>query len=135
MELNLNGKNACVAGDTRGIGLAIVKLLISEGCNVSLCARTEDAVKSTVESLNSSHAKVIGTALDATDRSAQAAWIEQSASTFGGLDIFIANVSALNTAADEEAWRQSFEADMMATVYGTEAAAPISKSLTTGQWY
>lgn len=124
MELNLNGKNACVAGGTRGIGLAIVKLLLSENCNVSFCARNADGVKATVEAVNTSDAKAIGTALDATDRAAQSQWIEESAKTFGGLDIFIANVSALNTAADEEAWRQSFESDMMATVYGAEAAAP-----------
>lgn len=132
MELNLSGKNACIAGGTRGIGLAIAKLLTAERCNVSLCARCADGVNQTISELSNNDTKVIGTALDATDRQAQTDWIEQSAQTFGGLDIFIANVSALNTAADEEAWRQSFEADMMATVYGTEAAAPFLKKSDNG---
>jgi len=44
-----------------------------------------------------------------------------------GLDIFIASVSALNVGTGEDAWRDSFEADMMATVYGTEAAIPLLK--------
>lgn len=70
---------------------------------------------------------MIGSALDATDRAAQTTWLEKSAETFGGLDVFIANVSALNVTNDEEAWRNSFEADMMATVYGTEAAIPLLK--------
>ncbi len=69
----------------------------------------------------------MGHSLDATDPDAQTTWIEESACTFGGLDIFIANVSALHPGTDQEAWRQSFEVDMMATVYGVEAAIPLLK--------
>src|SRR4029077_16071054 len=43
----------------------------------------------------------------------------------GGLDIFIANVSALAQGMDEEAWRRGFEIDVMATVFGIEAALPL----------
>lgn len=132
MDLQLKGKNAAVAGATRGIGLAIARLLAAEQCNVSICARNADGVNAVVEELNSAEATVIGSALDATDRAAQTAWVEESAKTLGGLDIFIANVSALNTNPDEEAWRQSFEVDMMATVYGAEAAIPLLKQSNAG---
>lgn len=132
MNLDLNGMNAAVAGATRGIGLAIAKQLVAENCNVSICARNADGVDATVKALQSSGVKVMGSALDATDRTAQTNWLEDSAKALGGLDIFIANVSALNTNADEEAWRQSLEVDMMATVYGAEAAIPLLKQSKAG---
>ena len=132
MDLNLAGKRAAIAGATRGIGLAIAKQLVAEHCHVSICARSADGVDAVVNELHSDNATVIGTALDATDRDAQTAWIENSAKTLGGLDIFIANVSALNGGADEEAWRQSIEVDMMATVYGAEAAIPLLKESDSG---
>ena len=133
MDLNLSGKRAAVVGATRGIGLAIAKQLCAEGCNVSLCARDAARVESVVKDLSSnSDVQVTGTALDATDRNAQTAWLDDTAKTFGGLDIFIANVSALNTSADEEAWRQSFEFDVMATVYGADAATPHLKQSEAG---
>lgn len=125
MDLKLSGKNAAVVGATRGIGLAIARQLVAENCNVAICARDADKVKAVAKQLETTDAKVIGSALDATDRAAQTAWLEESAKTLGGLDIFIANVSALNVSTGEDAWRDSFEADMMATVYGTEAAIPL----------
>ena len=127
MDLNLGGKKAAVAGATRGIGRAIAGLLASEGCNVSICARDKGNVENVVEELGTTGVTAMGRALDATDRDAQAAWIEESALELGGLDIFIANVSALNMSADIEGWQRGFEVDMMATVYGAEAAIPFLK--------
>lgn len=50
----------------------------------------------------------------------------------GGLDIFIANVSALNQSTDEAAWRESYEVDMMATFNGVESALPHLKRSDAG---
>ena len=132
MDLKLNGKNAAVVGATRGIGRAIAGLLVSEGCNVSICARTESSVESTVAALAEAPVKVRGEALDAVDRRAQSAWIERTADSFGGVDIFIANASAMNLDADEGAWRHSFEVDMLSSYFGAEAAIPFLKKSEAG---
>ncbi len=132
MDLKLNGKTAAIAGATRGIGRAIAGLLASEGCNVSICARDGAAVGKVVADLSAGGAKVMGRAADATDRAAQDAWIDETIKAFGGLDIFIANVSALNQATDEDAWRQSFEVDMMASFNGIEASLPHLKNAEGG---
>ncbi len=132
MDLNLKGKNAAIAGATRGIGRAIAELLASEGCNVAICARDGAAVEATVDALNAIGGSAIGASVDATDGVSQAAWIDRSAETFGGLDIFIANVSALNQGTDEAAWQQSFDVDMMATFHGAEAAIPHLKTSDAG---
>ncbi len=124
MDLLLKGKNAAVSGATRGIGRAIAQKLALEGCNVSICARNEDAVNQVVEELGQTGVKAMGSAIDATDKDAQKTWIDDTAAAFGGLDILIANVSALNQGTDEDAWRQSFEVDMMATFNAADAATP-----------
>ena len=51
MDLGLRGKKAIVTGATKGIGRAIVELLIAEGADVALCARSEDEVEDTVRAL------------------------------------------------------------------------------------
>ena len=60
------------------------------------------------------------------------AWITEAAETLGGLDIFVANVSALAQGMDEAAWRRGFEIDVMGTVFGIEAALPIIERSDSG---
>lgn len=132
MDLKLKGKNAAVVGATRGIGRAIAGMLASEGCNVSICARTEISVSTVVKELSAEGVQAIGAALDVSDSDSQTQWINDTAEKFGGLDIFIANASAMNLGVDDEAWRQSFEIDMMATFTGAEAAMPHLKNSDVG---
>ena len=125
MDLGLHGKKAIVTGGTRGIGRAIASLLAAEGCDVAICARHKEAVDETVAALARTGIKATGGTLDVADLPALRAWVGEVAEALGGLDIFVANVSALAQGMDQDAWRKGFQIDVMATVFGIEAALPI----------
>jgi NAD(P)-dependent dehydrogenase (short-subunit alcohol dehydrogenase family) len=125
MDLGLKGKKAIVTGGTRGIGHATASLLAAEGCDVAICARHKGPVEETVAALARAGVRAMGGAVDVADLPALRAWVAEAADALGGLDIFVANVSALAQGMDEEAWRRGFEIDVMGTVFGVEAALPI----------
>src|SRR5512141_243889 len=95
MALGLKGKKAIVTGGTRGIGHAIATLLAAEGCDVAICARNKGPVDEVVAALARTGVKATGGAVDVADLAALRIWVAEAAETLGGLDIFVANVSAL----------------------------------------
>jgi len=124
MDLGLKGLRAVVTGATKGIGRAIAETLAGEGVNVSICARHDADVQQALRSLQAKGIDAFGSALDVADAAALKRWVEASAARFGGLDIVIANVSALAIGQDEESWRKGFEIDMMGCVRLVDAAMP-----------
>jgi len=123
MDLQLNGTRVLVTGGTRGIGRAVVEAFLDEGAVVGFCARNPEEVAATRESL-SERGNVTGSTVDVADAAALAAWVDQSADTFGGLDAVVANVSALAIPDTEENWELSLNVDMMHTVRLVKAAMP-----------
>ena len=116
MDLALTEKRAIVTGGSKGIGRAIASCLVNEGCRVSICARTPNEVKEAVSTLSIGGRRAYGTALNVADKAALEDWVQNSAEWLGGIDIVVANVSALAIDNSEEAWRQEFEINLMHTV-------------------
>ncbi|MCU0924499.1 MAG: SDR family oxidoreductase [Hydrogenophaga sp.] len=124
MDLGLKGLKAVVTGGTKGIGRAIAQTLAAEGAHVAFCARNAEEVAQTVKDFSGLGVKISGRAVDVADGPALAAWVNDVAAEFGGIDIVVANVSALAIATDEAAWQRGFEVDMMGTVRLVNAAMP-----------
>jgi 3-oxoacyl-[acyl-carrier protein] reductase len=124
MDLQLTGRTALVTGGTKGIGRAIVEGLATEGVKVAFCARTESDVAKVEEELRGAGHEVTGTAVDVADAAALTAWVAASAEHYGGIDVVVANVSALAIGPGPEHWKPSFEVDLMHTVRMVDAALP-----------
>jgi 3-oxoacyl-[acyl-carrier protein] reductase len=124
MDIGLKGLNAIVTGGTKGIGRAVVEGLAGEGAKVAFCARTENDVTKFEEELRGAGHDVTGTAVDVADEAALTAWVAASAERHGGIDVVVANVSALAIGPGAEHWQPSFEVDLMHTVRLVDAALP-----------
>jgi 3-oxoacyl-[acyl-carrier protein] reductase len=124
MDLELKGLKAIVTGGTKGIGRAIAQTLAAEGAHIAYCARNAEEVAQTARDFAGYGVKVMGKVVDVADGPALAAWVDEAAAALGGLDIAVANVSALAIAADEAGWHRGFEVDMMGTVRLVNAALP-----------
>ena len=123
MDLGLKGLNVLITGGTKGIGRRAADIFAAEGANVSVCARNADEIDKTVASLKQAGVKAFGQAIDVGDKAALEAWVGASAKALGGIDIVVANVSALAAAEDTEAsWKAEFDIDMMHTVRTVNAS-------------
>lgn len=124
MDLGLKGLRVVVTGATKGIGRAIAQTFAQEGARVAVCARNAAAVHETVAVLERSGVEAQGGAVDVADHAGLKRWVGEVAQRWGGLDIVVANVSALAIGNDEASWRREFETDLMGTVQLVDAAMP-----------
>jgi 3-oxoacyl-[acyl-carrier protein] reductase len=123
MDLGLAGKVALVTGASRGIGRATVERLTAEGMTVAFCARNPEGVAQAAAEMGP---QAIGTAVDASDAAALAAWVNKSAEQLGGIDVVVSNASALGGIANSaEGWKKSFDLDVMSAFTLVDTALPI----------
>ena len=104
MDLGLKGRNVLITGGSKGIGRAAAELFAAEGANVAICARNADEVKATVADLAKTGVKAWGSAVDVADPEALKTWIDAAAAALGGIDVLVANVSALAVGNTPETW-------------------------------
>lgn len=120
MDLGLAGLKAVVTGGTAGIGKAIVETLLAEGCHVATCSRRRDRVDALLAQAAGATGKVMGAVVDVTDEAAFTDWTGTVAERFGGIDIFVPNVSAM----PDKGWDEMMATDIKAVVGGTETVLP-----------
>jgi len=109
MELGLKGRRVLVTGGSQGIGYAVAKGFLDEGCNVVIVARNEERLHGAVERLGQGGGQVRGKAIDLARSGAAVALADE----FPDTDILVSNAGAIPTGdifeVDEARWRESWE--------------------------
>ncbi len=124
MQLDLNGRNAVIAGGSRGIGRSIALAFARAGANVSICARGESALRATEAELRQCGHTVHAATCDLADGPALTKYIETAAQALGGIDVLVNNASGFGLSDDEAGWAASIHVDLMAPVRASRAALP-----------
>ena len=132
MSLELKGRKVFITGSTKGIGRAIAERFVAEGCAVAICSRSAGQVDEMARALTAKGAKVFARAVDVADPKALAAWIKEGAAALGGLDVFVANASALAPTSEPDDFRKGFDVDVMQMVTAADAAVPFLKKSGAG---
>ncbi len=109
MDLGLKNKRVLITGGTRSIGRAIVDAFLAEGAVVGFCARDAKLVAEREKEWQGKQGRVSGAPRSTSptippSRNGSTVMRRQ-----GGIDHFIANVSALGTDNSPAGWRKSID--------------------------
>jgi NAD(P)-dependent dehydrogenase (short-subunit alcohol dehydrogenase family) len=125
-ERALAGKHALVTGGSRGIGAAIVNLLLARGACVTSLSRSGTAGNTL--RMDKTPGELAFVAADVTDPAAVTKAFEQARSRFGDVHILVNNAGQAASApflkTDLETWRSMMAVNLEGTLHCTQAALP-----------
>jgi 3-oxoacyl-[acyl-carrier protein] reductase len=131
MDLELKDKVAVVTGSSRGIGLSIARALAAEGCRLTMCARSEERLRTSaddVAGVAGGRERVLAVAADVSTEQGAAEVVGQTVDRFGGVDVLVNNVSmagggGLLDTSDAD-WQEAIDQAIGTTVRVSRLAVP-----------
>lgn len=126
MKLNLEGKVVVITGGTLGIGRACVEAFLAEGCNVAICARSEDKLRQFRERYSPHDTLAVRADVSVPQQMEEFAAL--TAAQFGGLDVWVNNAGIYPKGAladmPLDLWQQTLDVNINGVLYGSRAAIP-----------
>lgn len=132
MDLGLNDRVAFVAGASSGLGRAAATELAREGCNVTLCSRSEARITQAADEIraatDAAPDQLVPLACDVTDEGQVEDAIRRTAEHFGALNILFTNAGGPPSGNvddfDAGDWRDALELNLMSTINLCRHALP-----------
>jgi 3-oxoacyl-[acyl-carrier protein] reductase len=122
MDLEIAGRTALVTGSSRGIGNAIAKKLVREGCAVAINGRNTDNLAKSLAELPGAHA-VAG---DVSEPAQAQKVVSEAIARLGKLDILVCNVGSGASVAPgmetHDEWQKLFAINLWSATNVIEAA-------------
>jgi NAD(P)-dependent dehydrogenase (short-subunit alcohol dehydrogenase family) len=131
---SLNGKVVAITGGARGIGKATATALVRKGCRVAIGDLDLGLAEQTAAELGGG---TLALALDVTDRSSFAAFLDAAERELGPLDVLVNNagimpVTPFNEETDDSIKRQ-LNINVYGVIVGTQLAAQRLRPRNRGQ--
>ena len=133
MDLGLTNRVAFVAGASSGLGLAVSKQLLLEGCRVAMCSRSQDRIEAAAEKLRNeglgSPETIFPIVCDVTEEHQIQGAMEQVKARFGEMHILVTNAGGPPAGYIDDfvaaQWRDALELNLMSTINMCRAALPM----------
>jgi NAD(P)-dependent dehydrogenase (short-subunit alcohol dehydrogenase family) len=140
-EADLRGAVALVTGGSRGLGLALSRELVQQGCRVAICARDASELEAARIDLQLQvqefGAEVLAIPCDVSDQTQVAAVVETVTQQYGRIDILINNAGIIVVAPVETLTHADFERVMAVNFWGvlnpTMAVLPAMRARGSGR--
>lgn len=128
MDLGLKDRTAFVSGASAGLGFAVAKSLLEEGCHVAICSRSEERIGAAARKLEHL-GEVIPLVCDVTEEAQVKAALDAAGSHFGGrLNVLVTNAggppAGLIDDFSADDWRRGVELNLMSTINLSRHALP-----------
>jgi NAD(P)-dependent dehydrogenase (short-subunit alcohol dehydrogenase family) len=125
---NLRGKSAVITGGSRGLGLALARCLVAEGCRVAICARDEAELERAARDLRTRGADVVTHPCDVSSREQVDRLIAAVRERFGVVDLLVNNAGIIQVgpvdALTHEDFQNAMDTMFWGAVHPTMAALP-----------
>ncbi len=128
MDGLLKGRRALVTAGAQGIGLAISRALLSEGCDLAVHYLSSEETAAALQTEAAAQGKRVGVfCADLTDSEQTAGLVRRAVEFLGGLDILINNAGALIARrrlddVDSAFWRQVMDVNISSMMNVTRCA-------------
>lgn len=130
---DLTGKVAIITGSSSGIGAGIAEVFAEQGAQVIICGRTTKRAQGVIDRIVEKGGKASFHALEATDEASVKALMDDTAATYGKIDILVNN--AANTTGhgttdlkvadlDTEVWDQVMMSDLRSVFLACKYVIP-----------
>ena len=127
MDLGLQGKTVVITGGTTGIGKAIAKKLLEEGCNVSVCGRNREKGADLLKEFEREGLNIHFESADASNYEEVSRFAENTVKRFGRISIWINNAGIYPQQKlldmTENEWDAVFHINLKSVWLGTKIAA------------
>jgi 3-oxoacyl-[acyl-carrier protein] reductase len=135
--MRLNGKVAVITGAGSGIGAASALAMAREGARVVVADINETAAKATVEQIEKAGGQALAVRADVTKAADNQMIVEKAVTTWGTLDIFLANAGvpqfpASIEAQDETVFDKIFAVNVKGVWLGAKYALGVMKKQKRG---
>ena len=142
MDLRLSDSAAFVAGASSGLGRAVARQLLREGCRVAICSRDQDRISAAkqwlIQETGYPDDHVAALTCDVTNEEQIQAAMTAAAEHLGGINLLVTNSGGPPTGQiddlSQDLWRHALELNLVSTIQLSRAALPhLRKAASAGK--